>query len=372
MERSLAHIEKVEWIKAIPGADKIELCGVLGWQCVTKKNEFKVGEKIIYVEVDSVMPEQPEFEFLRPRKFRVKSIKLRGELSQGLVLPILDTLGRPQESLEVGEDVTELLGITKYLSASEQEETKSSESKLRKSKNPVIRYMMRYKWFRDLMVPKKSNGWPDWISKTDEPRIQNEPRLLEQFKDSSIYVTEKVDFQSATFTGHFVPIFKFLGRYSPMKYQFVVCSRKIRNNDKDSLYWRIAKKYGIDYILKMNPTLTIQGEQGNTKVQGNKYGIKEEQLWVFNIIDHVNDYHFSWEEIKKFCADYGLEHVPELATNIKLSDLGSTPVEIVEKSNGKSVLADIPREGIVVRCIENGKKYFSFKAINPDFLLKYD
>lgn len=208
MQRSLAHIEKVEWIKAIPGADKIELCGVLGWQCVIKKNEFKVGEKIIYVEVDSVMPEKPEFEFLRDRKFRVRTIKLRGEVSQGLVLPI-SSLGRNAipEEWAIGEDVTKFLGITKYLSPSEREETESSESKLRKSKNPIIRYMMRYQWFRNLMIPKKSKKWPKWVAKTDEERIQNLPRVLEQFKDKEVYVTEKIDYQSVTFTGKLVPRF---------------------------------------------------------------------------------------------------------------------------------------------------------------------
>lgn len=89
MERSLAHIEKIEWIRPIEGADKIALCGVLGWQCViAKKDDFKVDDKIIYVEIDSVMPELPEFEFLRDRKFRVRTIKLRGQISMGLILPI--------------------------------------------------------------------------------------------------------------------------------------------------------------------------------------------------------------------------------------------------------------------------------------------
>ena len=87
---------------------------------------------------------------------------------------------------------------------------------------------------------------------------------------------------------------------------------------------------------------------------------------------HEKNYHYDFEDIKTFCVKYNLKHVPELKFNIKLFALGSTVQELVELSKGKSVLANIPREGIVIRCIENGKKLLSFKVINPDFLLKYD
>lgn len=163
------------------------------------------------------------------------------------------------------------------------------------------------------------------------------------------------------------------------KYKFVVCSRNLTTNDKNSLYWKIAQKYNIEQILKENPTLTIQGEQGDTKVQGNKYDIKEPIMWVFNIIDHEKNYHYNYYEMKTFCDKYKLNTVPLIkipeygleANYSFLNSLGSTVQELVEFSKGKSVLANIPREGIVVRCIENGKKLLSFKVINPDFLLKY-
>ncbi len=164
-----------------------------------------------------------------------------------------------------------------------------------------------------------------------------------------------------------------IGKFLPKKFKFVVCSRNLTTNDKNSLYWKIAEKYNIEKILKENPTLTIQGEQGDTKVQGNKYGIKEPTMWVFNIIDHEKNYHYNFDEMQTFCTKYHLNIVPRLHGEyaIKLESLGSTVQEFVEFSKGKSVLADIPREGIVVRCTENGKKLLSFKVINPDFLLKY-
>lgn len=206
-ERKLAHIEKIEWIRPIERADKIEVCGVLGWECViAKKDNFKVGDTIIYVEIDSVMPERPEFEFLRERKFRVRTIKLRGQVSQGLVLP-LSLLDKNTKVVLEG-DVTEILGITKYLSPSEREELFQQEKKISNTKNKLKKFMLRYSWFRRLFLSKtQKKGFPYWVSKTDEERIQNIPYVLEQFKDKEVYVTEKIDYQSVTFTGKMLPRF---------------------------------------------------------------------------------------------------------------------------------------------------------------------
>lgn len=382
-DRKLAHIEIIESISPIQGADKIEVARVLGWECVVKKGEFKVGDIIVYVEVDSVMPDKPEFEFLRKRKFRVKTIKLLSQISQGLILPLGSLSGF------VGDDVTEILGITKYLSPSEQSELQREEEKIKLEKNKLKKFLMRYSWFRRLFLSRNQRkGWPYWISKTDEERIQNMPTILQKSKDSKVYITEKIDYQSVTFTGKIVPRFGGILKKLPFKkYKFVVCSRKITTNDKRSLYWRIAKKYNIKQILRENPTLTIQGEQGDTKVQGNKYGIKEPTMWVFNIIDHEKNYQYDYREMGIFCEKYGLEIVPIIPHTFTLansnstvstifpylSDLGSTVQELVELSKGNSIInPNVQREGIVVRSIENGKKLFSFKVINPNFLIEND
>jgi len=86
--RKLAHVEKIVSIQPIDGADRIEVATVLGWQVVVKKDEFKVGDLCIYIEIDSVLPEIEDFEFLRDKKFRIKTQKLRGQISQGLILPL--------------------------------------------------------------------------------------------------------------------------------------------------------------------------------------------------------------------------------------------------------------------------------------------
>ena len=386
MERKLATIQVISELRPIPNADKIEVAVVKGWECVVKKGEFTVGERIIYCEVDSVMPDKPEYEFLRERKFRIRTIKLRGQVSQGLVLPI-SSLGFNSSNYRIDADVTDELGITKYLSPSEREEIEQTERKLANERNKLKKFMMRYSWFRKLFLSRKQkSGFPYWVGKTDEERVQNLSwdKFYEQFKDKEVYVTEKIDYQSVTFTGKMVPRWGWLGKLSPKKYKFVVCSRNLTTNDKKSLYWQIAKKYDIENILKANPHLTIQGEQGSSKVQGNKYGITEPTMWVFNIIDHEKNYHYDYREMEAFCREYNLNIVPLLksptipgsgmilSSKWILKYLGSTVQELVEFSKGKSVIADIPREGVVVRCIENGKKIFSFKAINPDFLLKYE
>ena len=204
-ERKLATIQVIDGLRPIEGADKIEVAQVLGWECVVKKGEFKVGDKIIYVEVDSVLPEKPEFEFLRSRKFRVRIIKLKGQVSMGLVLPIGDHLPR---YYDVGVDVTEMLGITKYLSPSEKEEIEQEEIKIRNERNKLKKFMMRYSWYRRLFLPKKQkSSWPYWVSKTDEERIQNIPEVLSTFANEKVYITEKIDYQSVTFTMKMVPRF---------------------------------------------------------------------------------------------------------------------------------------------------------------------
>jgi len=375
MKRKLAHVELIESLKSIPGANRIEVAKVLGWECVVKKDEFKVGDKIIYIEVDSVLPEKQEYEFLKSRNYRIRTIKLKGQVSQGLVIPIpKDWTVKREDRCRLGTDATEDLGITKYLTPSERTEESEQNKKIANEKNKLKKFMMRYSWYRRLFMPRKRVvEFPYWVSKTDEERIQNIPKVLDGFKDEVVYITEKVDYQSATFTGKMLPnTTPIIGKYLPKKFKFIVASRNLMNNDKSSLYWQIATKYNLEKILKENTTLTIQGEQGSTSVQGNKYGITEPKLWIFNIYDHDRKYHYNYTEMLGFCMKYNLTTVPYI--NIcKLSDLGSTVQELVEYSKGKSIInPKVEREGVVVRLVEDGRKTLSFKIINPEFLLKHE
>lgn len=238
--RQLATIRQIASTRPIQGADRIEVAQIDGWECVVKRGEFQVGERIVYVEVDSIMPERPEFEFLRDRKFRVRTIKLRGQVSQGLVLP-LSIL--PGGNYTLGQDVTDILGVKKYDPEAQQEAMLTRQPE--PPKNPVSKFLMRFKWYRKLfMKPKRKGGFPDWIVKTDETRIQNLTTLfdIERKKGTKFSVTEKVDGQSATY---------FLRKLSRRKYEFGVCSRNIRlGNPDNSSYWTIAKQLDIENVLK--------------------------------------------------------------------------------------------------------------------------
>lgn len=155
--RKLASIREISAIHPIPGADRIEVAQVDGWECVVQKGEFQVGQHIVYVEVDSIVPDVPEFEFLRPRKFRVRTIKLRGQVSQGLVLPLsILPDGAP---CDLGDDVTEVLHITKYDPEAQQEAMLTKQPK--QPTNPIVKYLMRFQWFRKLFAkPKRKGGVP--------------------------------------------------------------------------------------------------------------------------------------------------------------------------------------------------------------------
>lgn len=355
--RKLASIRQIANIRPIPGADRIVVAQVDGWECVIQKDEFHVGDHIVYVEVDSVMPERPEFEFLRDRKFRVRTIKLRGQVSQGLVLP-LSILPEGNYSLE--DDVTELLGVTKY-DPEAQQEAMLLQKQPAPPKNAFVRFLMRFKWYRKLFVKsKRKGGFPEWITKTDETRIQNLTTLFNHERDNGtkFSVTEKMDGQSATY---------YLRKISKRKYEFGVCSRNICLGTPDSSsYWTVAKQYNIENVLKNligdNNTVVMQGEICGNGIQGNKYHINGYELFVFNLI--FPDHKCTTSEIAELCAPFGLKTVPILEEE---KVLPQNITEMVEYSKGNSVVRkEQKREGIVVR---NTRNNISFKVINPDFLL---
>ncbi len=357
MARQLASIRRISDIRPIPGADRIVVAQVDGWECVVQKDEFHVDDLVVYVEVDSVVPERPEFEFLRNRKFRVRTIKLRGQVSQGLVLP-LSIL--PPGNYADGMDVTDIMGITKY-DPQAQQEAILLQRQPKMPQGRFAKFMMRFKWYRKLfMKPKRRGGFPDWITKTDETRIQNLPALfnIESRHGTEFSVTEKVDGQSATY---------YLRRLSKRRFEFGVCSRNIRlGTPDDSSYWTVARQYNMENVLKRligdHDTIVLQGEICGSGIQGNKYHINGYELFVFNLI--FPDRKCTTAEIAELVEPFGLKTVPIVEEGKKLP---ATIAELVEYSKGYStVRKEQKREGVVMR---NVKSNISFKVINPDFLL---
>ena len=359
--RKLATIRRINNIEPIPGADRILKASVDGWHVVISKSDnFKVGDLIVYVEVDSVMPEKPEYEFLKSRKYRVRTIVLRGQVSQGLILP-LSVL--PEGNYEVGQDVTDIIGVTKYdpeLEA-EQEILKKNE---KKTKNPIIKWLCRFKWFRKFYCKKKvSSSFPDWIKKTDEERIQNMTSLFDNLRDNKtlLSVTEKVDGSSATYFLRKIP-----GR---KKMEFGVCSRNRRIPSNDGSYWwQVAEEYDIENVLRKligdSNSIVLQGEITGKGIQKNKYPISNSyRFWAFNLITPENK--FSTEAMCPILGKYGIMTVPIVCSVYTLPDTIDDLIEYV-----KSDISQIyprKREGCVFRNLEQN---VSFKCINPDFLLE--
>jgi hypothetical protein len=369
--RNLATIRVIKEIRPIPDADKIEVAVVDGWECVvTKEEKYKVGDKIIYVEIDSVMPERPEYAFLKERKYRVRTIKLRKQISQGLILPLktldyyYDTLGIADEVKE-GDDVTEILGVKKYDPEGDKEQ-KLLEQKTTQSKNKVVRYLSRFNWFQQTFkfLQPRRYSWPKFIKKTDEERIQNLSKQLEYWMDLVFIATEKLDGQSATYFLVKNP-HKFL--WWGEKYIFGVCSRNYQLKENNSNYWKIARQFNIKSVLKSfiadDEFIVLQGEIIGEGIQGNKYKIGGLDFYAFNLIHptyKANQSELHWLESQ------GIKTVPVVYSYFRLFP---TIQETVKMAIGKSILYDGQREGIVVR---NYEKNISFKIINPEFLLKYE
>ena len=374
MSRKLASVQKIVDIQPIEGADKIERLTVLGWHIVASKAEnHKIGDLIVYIETDSRVPAIPMFEFLKDRKYIVKTIKLRKQISQGLVIPLREI----EKNFEIdtskfkeGDDITDLLGIKKYDPQAEAE-ARIAEKEMSKSKNPVHKFLMKYKWYRKLYAklnPKVKSGFPAWIKKTDEDRIQVLPELFQECVDKKIRfdATEKLDGQSSTY---FIRKYKVLGIIP--KYEFGVCSRNLRlKTPTNSSYWTIARQLDIENVLKKllkkykAQKIVIQGEICGEGIQKNKYNILGYKLFVFNLI--INDRKYRTIDIERILKPYGLQTVPIENTNVELVE---SIDEMVKDAEGKSSIYNTEREGKVWRDIGNN---ISFKVINPKFLLKND
>jgi RNA ligase (TIGR02306 family) len=339
--RNLASIQRISSVRSIPNSDNLELAKVLGWHVVVQKGEFNVGDLCVYCEIDSLLPERPEFEFLRKVGFRIRTIRLRGAISQGICFPLsILPLG-----IEVKEemDVTEVLGVVKYEPA-----------------EPAC------------LGGDAKGKFPPFIVKSDETRVQVLQALLDKYNGVRCYYTEKVDGSSYTC---------YLNNG-----EFGVCSRNLELNEtEDNSLWKLTRKFDIENKLRnIGKNVSLQGEIYGEGIQSNKYKIKGQNIRFFNVFDIDNQKYYNFDEFINFVESLGLENVPVLSTDFVLSN----NIDIlVELSKGKTVVdnGEGPREGIVIRpLIElqdfditilndfdliNGR--ISFKAINPEFLLKY-
>ena len=356
----------------------------MGWQCVVKKGEVKVGERVVYFQVDSILPQKPEFEFLRERKFRIKTIKLRGVYSQGLIIP----LPAEVKDFPVGADATSIMGVKKFdRSAKEEKELSDSQDN---TKTNMPQWLMDMAWFRYVyfkLNPKNKGNFPSWIGKTDESRIAVCAKVLMDHFDESWYITEKMD-------GSSLSAFQYLKRvWGFNAVRFGVASRNIwLKSENDSKYWSIAKKLALQRKFKEyfgKEVATLQAELCGIGIQGNKYGLSENELFVFNIIHQYSKANplgkrMTLETMRHACRAMGLKTVPIINENFIPSvhlgidfckdcekpDIPTVVNALMKMANGKSVLKDRLREGLVFRL--NSDPSISFKVVSPEFSLEND
>lgn len=363
MSRSLAHIEEIKNIHPINGKDRIVLAEVLGWTVIVQKSDFHLGDKVIYVEIDSVLPEKPEFEFLRSKNFRIKTMKMAGCLSQGICFPLSILPEKGNGEYEVGEDVTDIIGITQY--EPDMDDDKGVVQKDVKPTKHYPHFLMRMGWFRKLVLPKKqAKGFPDFISKTDESRIENCTHYLLDKKQ--VVVSEKLDGCSISVFLKRIPKKHF---WQKDKFDFGVCSRNLRLwNDDGSHYWTVAKKYNIKQVLESligdYDFVAIQGECVGTGIQKNIYHIDGYDLYVFNLICPSG--RLGSLEAKKIIEEHGMKFVPIINESYVLPD---TIDELRKYVHGNSALYPTLREGAVIRSLDGQR---SFKCVDPEYLLKHN
>ena len=338
--RNLATIRKIDALRPIPDADAIECAVVGGWTCVVKKGEYAAGDLAVYCEIDSWIPHEIAPFLSRgnfPRVYnevkgeRLLTMKLRGQLSQGLLLWRQIALDKVGEIYE-GMDVSELLGIVKY----------------------------------EAPVPAQLAGevkgmFPGWIQKTDQERIQNLKEELDYWlREQHVWeVTEKLDGSSMT-------VYLRDG-------EFGVCSRnlELKPSETNSL-WKVAVRNDLELKLRRaNRNLALQGELIGEGIQGNPYKQKGQEFFLFDIYDIDTSKYLTPAERKAFVEEHDIKHVPVLAFGAELLDtLGINSIDgILRFAEGKSVMGMIgcEREGVVFK---SKAAQCSFKAISNKFLLK--
>ena len=315
MDRKLASVVKIADIQPIPNADAIVVASVKGWKVVVKRDEFKVGDLAVYYEIDSFLPIRPQFEFLRKSSFkrmginegfRLKTIKLRGQLSQGLLTPIPEGIIDPKE----GDDLTEALDIVKY--------------------EPPIPAQL---------AGKIKGTFPSFIPKTDEIRIQNfEVDVGFSPVGEKVYVTEKLD--GTSFTCYF------------NNGVFGVCGRNWELTETaDNSLWRMANMLDLkNKLTKYGKNIALQGELIGAGINGNLYGLSDHKLYFFTGYDIDKGRRMFFDELEWLLFRLEVPMVPVIEKYGYTLPTENLVDNMLKYAEGKSVLnMEVDREGVVVR-----------------------
>jgi len=335
--RKLASVQVVEEVAPIEGADMIEKIRIKGWWVVTKKDQFKVGDPCIYYEIDSLLPDIPQYSFLSKGNkikktildngvvvegWRLKTVRLRGQVSQGLALPLSDFPFLP--TTIVGTDLSADLQVYKF--------------------DPPL----------PASLAGEAKGlFPGYVPKTDEDRIQGMPEMLEKYRGQRFYRTSKIDGTSCTV----------------LKYdnELNVCGRKLNYIESpNNTMWRLAIKYNLKEKLPNN--FAIQSECAGEGIQKNRHVLKGIDLYAFYVFDIEKNQYLKLNDMIHFVKDLGMKTVPIIEDNFILNH---TMDEILALANAPCPFnPNVPQEGTVFRLYDSTEK-ISFKAISNEYLLKY-
>jgi RNA ligase (TIGR02306 family) len=328
MERELVKVLAIESLENADNSDSLAICKLKdsGWQCVVRREEFEVGEQVIYIEIDSVLPMDSElFTFLTKgeKNYRLRTIKLRSNLSQGLVIKIPD--GMKEEEINA-----ETLGIVKY--------------------EPEMKFS----------TGQTAGLFPSYIlQKTDQERIQNVKCILSELSLRHFYKTLKMDGTSSTFLY--------------INDEFTCCSHNFRvTRDDSSVYWKIANKYDLENKLK-NTQYAIQGEICGPNIQKNTAGLDSLELFVFDVYDTISNKYLHFGDAIRVCESLDLKVVEN---ELLQFDEEVTIDYLLEIANNSKYRNGHNAEGLVYRTFleEWHRKLgrFSFKVISNNYLLKED
>ena len=336
-KRKLASVQKITSITPLETKNKVQKATLLGWNVLVEANKYNEGEKVIYFEADALLPAKKNWtKGIKPKNLIIKSSKQYKNVFHGAIMK-LDTLLKVEnfnlklEDLNEGFDLTEIMEITKY------------------EQDPEIALKEQEKKFPS-----------DIIEKSDEIRLQSNPKYLEMFEGKEFYSTLKYDGSSGTFLIH------------PETKKFMVCSRNqnIDINEKKNIYWDVANKYDIKTRLeKFEGKYAIQGEIYGPKINKNRLEQKDINIAIFTIKNIKDNYYVDFKELVQVCKDMELPMVEVIEEGVFKY---KTVEEMVEKSKGLYPGTKYPREGLVYRLKENWNKdkvRASFKVINDDYLV---
>ena len=343
--RKLASIQRIWKTEPIEGADRIELAHVLGWQCVVNKGQFHPMDLAVYFEIDSFLPVRPEFEFLRASSykqtdvmgegFRLKTMRFRGQISQGLLLPLSQFPEIPADA-PLGTDVSALLGVKKW----EIEERATTGG-------TVI------------------GGLPYDIPHTDETRVQENPELIQAFAGLEYYISTKMDGSS-----HSIGIDEDGFHVTGHNFEY--------GDDGSSSFYELVKARGyrekVEAFVRENglTTLTIQGEFCGPGLQSNRLRLVKPEWYVFTV--RVNGERVGLSRMLEICGALGMEHVPIEEVGTDLPSRYPTVEALLERADGEYPNGG-KKEGIVVRPTEPVfcppiSAALSMKVVSNKYLLK--